>query len=266
MELVGKRRRMKRILKGGKALIVPMDHGITKPVEGIQRIDDILRTIDGIADAVVLHKGVVKHSSYVAEMEMGLIVHLSASTSYHANEKVIICSVEKAIELGADAVSIHVNVGSETECEQIRDAGIISEACDKYGMPLLAMMYPRGKDVAIAAETVKHAVRVGYELGADIVKTNYTGSVESFAEVVEYVPIPVVVAGGSRKSDEKLLEEVAQAMLAGAAGVAIGRNVFQHNNPAAIVKALKRVIHNGISVEEAMEVLYERNLVTNRGR
>ncbi len=260
---VGKKRRLKRIMPGGKTLIVPMDHGISSPVSGIQKIDEILERIDGLCDAVVLHKGVVKNSGYVENMNSALIVHLSGSTKYHANEKVIVCSVEKAIALGADGVSIHVNVGSDNECEQLRDAGMISELCDSYGIPLLAMMYPRGRDVEVSTETVKHAVRVGYELGADIVKTSYTGSVESFSEVVEYCDVPVVVAGGSKKNGEKLLEEVRGAVLAGAAGVAIGRNVFQADRPEEVVKDLRRVIHGSTT---GVEVLYEGNLVADRRR
>ncbi len=263
MSDVGKKRRLKRIMPGGKTLIVPMDHGVSSPVRGIQRIDEILEKIDGIADAVVLHKGVVKHSKYVENMHSALIVHLSGSTLYHANEKVLVCSVEKAVALGADGVSIHINVGSDTECQQLRDAGLISELCDSYGMPLLAMMYPRGKGVEVSTETVKHAVRVGYELGADIVKTCYTGSTESFAEVVEYCDVPIVVAGGSKKKGEELLEEVRGAMLAGAKGVAIGRNVFQAEKPEEMVKDLRRVIHGSIT---RVEVLYEGDMAADRGR
>jgi len=266
--MIGKKRRLRRIMKGGKTLIVPMDHGITSPVRGLERIDRVLELIDGEVDAVVLHKGVVKNSTYIAEANMGLIIHLSASTSLrNPNDKRIVTSVEKAIEPGADAVSIHVNVGSETEGRQLSEAGIIAELCDSYGIPMLAMMYPRGdgineKDV----NAVKHAVRIGYELGADIIKTNYTGSVESFAEVVEISEVPVVVAGGSKKGDVDLLVEVRDAMLAGAAGAAIGRNVFQHSNPRSIAKALRRVIHDDIGVELAREVLYEGDMAAEHRR
>ena len=263
MSDVGKKRRLRRIMPDGKTLIVPMDHGMSSPIEGIQNIDVILEKIDGIVDAVVLHKGIVKNSKYVENMHSALIIHLSGSTLYHANEKVLVCSVEKAIALGADGVSIHVNIGSKTECDQLRDAGIISEICDSYGIPLLAMMYPRGEKVEVNKESVKHAVRVGYELGADIVKTCYTGSVESFAEVVEYCDVPVVVAGGSKKSGKELLEEVRGAMLAGAKGVAIGRNVFQSSQPEIIVKDLRRVIHDSTT---EVEVVYEGDMATDRGR
>ncbi|RLI79657.1 fructose-bisphosphate aldolase [Archaeoglobales archaeon] len=262
--MLGKKRRLKRIMRKGKTLIVPMDHGITKPPEGLENVDRILKSIDGVADAVVLHKGVAKHSCYLPEAELGLIVHLSASTSLSKdpNDKRIITTVENAISLGADAVSVHVNVGSESEANQIVEVGRIAETCDSYGIPLLAMMYARGEKVKENVESIKHAVRVGFELGADIVKTSYTGSIESFMKVVKVAQIPVVMAGGSKIDDVKLLEDVKDAMLAGAAGVAIGRNVFQHKNPRLIVKALRMIIHEDAEVYEAREVLKE---VLNEG-
>ncbi len=243
-----KGRRLRRIMRNGKTVIVPMDHGVSKPIEGIKDIERIIRDIDGIADAVVLHKGIVKRIKYVEEMEMGLIVHLSASTSLvKPNEKVVVTSVEKAIKLGADAVSVHVNLGSESEREQLRDLGTISEVCDDWGIPLLAMVYARGKGIDERdVESVKHCVRVAYELGADIVKTAYTGSVESFAEVVDYAEIPVIVAGGGKKGENEILREVAEAMTAGASGVAIGRNVFQSENPKAMVRALRMIVHENL--------------------
>ena len=260
--MLGKKRRLKRILKKGKTLIVPMDHGITKPPKGLENVDRILKSIDGVADAVVLHKGVAKHSCYLPEAEVGLIVHLSASTSLSRdpNDKRIITSVESAISLGADAVSVHVNVGSRSEANQLVEAGRIAEICDSYGMPLLAMMYARGKKVEKSADSIKHAVRVGFELGADVIKTSYTGNMESFMEVVKVAQIPVVMAGGDKTNDIKLLEDVKDAMLAGAAGVAIGRNVFQHKNPRLIVKALRMIIHEDAEVYEAKEVLHEGDL------
>ncbi len=248
---MSKRRRLKRVLPDGRTVIVPMDHGVSKPIEGLTEIDRVLREIDGIADAVVLHKGIVKNVGYVDEMEMGLIVHLSASTCLREpNEKVLVTSVEKAIKLGADAVSVHVNIGSKTERDQLRDLGMISEVCDDWGMPLLAMVYARGEGINDREpELVKHCVRVAYELGADVVKTNYTSN---FEEIVEYAEIPVVIAGGSKRDELELLKEVMEAMEKGASGVAIGRNVFQHRNPKAMVRALRRIVHENAKLEEVV--------------
>ena len=256
--MIGKSRRMRRILKSGKTFIVPMDHGITKPSEGISNVDRILSQIEGIADAVVLHKGVAKHSCHIQRSDMGLIIHLSASTSISPdpNRKTIVGSVEKAIQLGADAVSIHVNIGSDTEHEQLREAGFVADACDNFGIPLLAMVYARGAGIQEkSVENVIHAARVGYELGADIVKVAYTGSLKSFARVVESVGVPVVMAGGSKKGEGELLSMIRDAVLAGAAGVAVGRNVFEHPAPQLIARAIRMVVHEDVDVEEAMVVL-----------
>ncbi|WP_290899126.1 2-amino-3,7-dideoxy-D-threo-hept-6-ulosonate synthase [Ferroglobus sp.] len=240
--MVGKRKRLKRIFRNDLSLVVPMDHGITKPEAGLERIDFLLERLDGLADAFVLHKGVVKHSKYVEEMESALIIHLSASTSLSPdpNAKTIVTSVKKAVELGADAVSVHINVGSETEERQLKDVGMIAEEADEYGMPLLVMSYPRGRGVdERKVENVMHAARVAYELGADIIKTNYTGSAESFSKVVEIVDVPVLIAGGSKKSFESFLMDVRNAIRAGARGVAAGRNVFQAEDPRGVVLAIK---------------------------
>jgi fructose-bisphosphate aldolase/2-amino-3,7-dideoxy-D-threo-hept-6-ulosonate synthase len=165
--------------------------------------------------------------------------------------------VEEAIRLGADAVSVHINIGSKTEAEQLKKLGTISKICAEWGMPLLAMMYPRGDGInQFDEKAVALASRVGAELGADIIKTNFTGSVESFKRVVEGCPVPVVVAGGPKmKSVEDVLKMVEMAMEAGARGVAIGRNIFQAENPTLMTKAIAMIVHENASVKEALELL-----------
>ena len=136
--------------------------------------------------------------------------------------------------------------------------GSLSEQCDSYGIPLLAMMYPRGPNVKNEHdfELVSHAARVGAELGADIVKTVYTGDLESFRKVVRSCPVPVVVAGGARmKTDSDVLELAESSVQAGAAGLSFGRNVFQHANPETMSRALSAIVHKGATAQEAMKVL-----------
>jgi len=125
-------------------------------------------------------------------------------------------------------------------------------------MPLVAMMYSRGPKIKdeYDVNNVKHAARVGAELGADIVKVVYTGSVESFKDVVNGCPVPVVIAGGPKmNSDEDIFKMVEGALEAGAAGVSIGRNAFQHKTPDKMVQALSKMVHKNASVEEAIAVL-----------
>jgi len=163
--------------------------------------------------------------------------------------------------MGADAVSIHVNVGAEDESRMLHTLGEVSRDCQEWGMPLLAMMYPRGKKIRdeYSEEYIAHAARVGAELGADIVKTNYTGEQDSFARVVEGCPVPVVIAGGPKvESELDLLKMVEGAISAGARGVAIGRNVFQHDSPALITRRICAVVHKGMDAEEAIEIAQAR--------
>jgi class I fructose-bisphosphate aldolase len=192
--------------------------------------------------------------------DLGLIIHLSASTSLSPdpNTKVLVCTVEEALRLGADAVSIHVNIGADDENEMLKDFGRVSKTAKEWGMPLLAMVYTRGQKIKneYDAKVVKHAARVGAELGADIVKVPYTGSVESFGEVVAGCFVPVVIAGGPQmETDRDVLVMVQGAMEAGGSGVSIGRNAFQHKKPSLIVKAICKIVHEGASVEDALKVL-----------
>jgi len=165
-----------------------------------------------------------------------------------------VATVEEALKIGADAVSIHVNVGAEDESRMLSTLGEISRHCQEWGMPLLAMMYPRGRKIKdeYSAESIAHAARVGAELGADIVKTNYSGDPDSFASVVDSCPVPVVIAGGPKVETElDLLRMVEGAIASGARGVAIGRNVFQHQDPELITRRICGVVHKGLKAEEA---------------
>jgi len=151
-------------------------------------------------------------------------------------------------------------VGAADEDKMLQKLGRVADECDVYGVPLLAMMYPRGPKIQSehAVEVVAHAARLGAELGADIIKTNYTGDVESFKTVVEGCPVPVIIAGGPKcKTDAEILQMAWESLNAGSAGLSIGRNVFQHENPTLMVKALSAIVHGGASVEEALKILGE---------
>jgi class I fructose-bisphosphate aldolase len=264
--MIGKEIRLERIIdrSTGRALIVPMDHGVSSgPILGITNMKDAMAQVaDGGANAVVVHKGVVARGHRKSGPDMGLIVHLSASTSLspEPNAKTLVCTVEEAIKLGADAVSVHVNIGDDHEKEMLTDLGNVAHTASEWGMPLLAMIYPRGARIKDEYDpnAVKHAARLGAELGADVVKVSYTGNPESFRQVVEGCHIPVVIAGGPKMgSDRAILEMVKGAMDTGAAGISIGRNVFQHSNPTRIVAALSMIVHKNATVDQALSYLNE---------
>ncbi len=263
-KMIGKEIRLERIINRntGKTVIVPMDHGVSSgPIVGITDVKKAMAQVaDGGANAVVVHKGVVAHGHRKSGPDMGLIVHLSASTtlSPEPNAKTLVCTVEEAIKLGADGVSVHVNIGNSKEKEMLADLGQVVEKASYWGMPLLVMIYPRGERIKneYDPETIKHAARLGAELGADMVKVSYTGDADSFREVVEGCSVPVIIAGGPKmESDRAVLEMVKEAMEAGAAGISIGRNAFQHSNPSRMVAALTMVVHQGASVKEAIDFL-----------
>ena len=153
-----------------------------------------------------------------------------------------------------------MSLSSNEEYKMLKMMGRVAEECDINGMPLLAMMYPRGPKIPNEHDPqfVAHAARIGAELGADIIKTNYTGDIESFKAVVESCSVPVVIAGGPKvKTAKDILQMTNESLKAGGKGLSIGRNVFQHENPALMVKALSAIVHKGISVEKAMGILGE---------
>jgi len=242
----------------GRFLVVPMDHGITVgPVPGLEDLAARIGEADrGGASAVVVHKGEVGRFVDASPRHAGLIVHLSASLTHQPDpdRKVLVGTVEEAVMLGADAVSVHVNIGSATTADMVADAGLVAHDCKLLGVPLLVMVYPRGPDIddPYDPELVAHCARAAEEVGADIIKTNYTGDVDTFARVVGSVRSPVITAGGP-PSDDPLapLRQAAGTVEAGGAGVACGRNVFQHEDPEAMTRALASVIFDNMSPEEA---------------
>ncbi len=262
--MIGKLIRMERIKdrKSGKFLILPLDHGVTVgPIHGITNLKQIVDfAAEGGATAVVEHKGMVAPGYRGGGKDIGLIVHLSASTnlSEYANTKTIVGTVEEAIKLGADGVSIHVNIGDVNEREMLKDFGIISKNAQEWGLPLLAMIYARGNGISNSYDPklIAHCARLGAELGADVVKVSYSGDIESFSKVVDATPIPVVIAGGEKMdSDREVLLMVENALKAGAAGISIGRNIFQHKNPRKMIQALSLIIKEGKSADEAEDFL-----------
>jgi fructose-bisphosphate aldolase/2-amino-3,7-dideoxy-D-threo-hept-6-ulosonate synthase len=252
--------RLDRIGTAGKHLIVPMDHGIT--LGAVKGLVDIESTIDAVtsggADAILTQKGVAPRV-HDNNNDAGYIVHLNGSTSIGPDEmdKRPTGTVTEAIRAGADAVSFHINVGSEYEPDQITQLAEVTETATEYGMPVLAMTYARGHDVRDQddpegfAEDLGHAVRLGEELGADVIKTAYSGDPGTFERVVESTRLPVVIAGGSKGTDTETLSMVRGAIDAGAAGVSMGRSIFQHDDPGAITEGVAAVIHDGASPEDA---------------
>jgi len=220
----GKDIRLERIMNrdSGTTVIVPMDHGVTVgPIAGLTDLEHSVNLVaEGGANAVLGHMGLALHGYRKGGSDIGLILHLSASTSRgpDPNDKVIVNTVTNALKMGADGVSVHINIGADNEARMLKDLGMVAVECMEWGMPLLAMMYPRGRKIVdeTSAEAVCHAARV---------------------------------------ASEPTLRMIEGAMEAGAAGVSIGRNAFQHVTPDKFIYATAMIVHEGRTADEAIEVL-----------
>lgn len=264
--MIGKKIRLERIINrdSGRTVIIPMDHGVTVgPIAGLEDMrETVSKVVAGGANAILMHKGIVRAGHRGKGPDVGLIIHLSGGTSLSPdpNAKELVCTVEEAVKLGADAVSVHINLGAKTDKEMLKQLGQVSEGCLEWQVPLVAMMYTRGDKIKneYDLDLTKHAARVGAELGADIVKCVYTGTPDGFTEVVNGCPVPVVIAGGAKMdSDEDIFKMVDGALKAGVAGLSIGRNAFQHANPEKMIGALSKMVHENYTVKQALDFLKE---------
>lgn len=260
----GKKVRFRRLLnpKSGKIHIVPMDHGaMLGPIRGIERIENTISEVfRGGATALMLRKGIIKNCAEDVLGKVGIILRVSqnAEISPSMPDETIVSSCEEAIRLGADAVCFCVEVGSKGDLEATKVFGKLSDSCDDWDMPLLGEFYPAGEKDIHDVKWIKMVTRIGAESGADFIKTYYA---EPFEEVIDTSPVPVVIAGGAKmESPKDVLEITKKAMEAGAIGVSIGRNVFQHENPLLMTRALSKIIHEGASVEDAQRILAEKQI------
>lgn len=250
--------RLARILRKGRMLCIPMDHGISNgPIEGLgDPTSTIYRCESHGLTSVIINKGILK--TMPKPTRIGILVHFSSSTalSLAPNRKMLTGTVKEAVALGADGVSLHINIGGKEEPEMLEQLGQISDQCHKWNMPLLAMMYPRGENIKNPhdPDIVGHVSRIGAECGADIVKTVYTGDIDSFSNIVKTTPVPIVIAGGPKaKTDLDILQMTEDAMTAGAIGVTYGRNIFAHKTPEKMVDALAAIIFRKETAKEAMK-------------
>lgn len=243
--MTGKNVRLRRIFKeDGKTVICPLDFGgFMGPVDGLYDPSLAVRkVVEGGCDAILVNPGMAatEWESYAGKA--GLIVRVTGgSTKFSPNPAyhTLVCSVEEACRLGADAVCIMLLVGSDYEQEMFEIMGHVVSSSHALGIPVLAEVIPYDLSHRFDPEWISVCARVGYELGADAIKTYYTG--EGFREIVEASRIPLVIAGGPKVEDPNTVVE--KAMAAGARGIAFGRNVYQADDPALKVRELSRIVH-----------------------
>ena len=259
--MLGKKIRMERVIDRNtkKTVMVPLIHGVGMgPIEGIKDIKYSVDTVAlGGANAVILHKGIVSSAHRRSGKDIGLIIHLTATLEN--GRQVLVTEVEEAIAIGADAVSVRIEIGGPDEDAMLRLLGSVSRDAARWGMPLLALMHPvEVKEKKKAQKLLLRAARIGAELGADLVRIPYSGSTESFREVVSVCPVPLVAIGGEKNTSEKaFLEQIYSVMEAGAFGASAGRNIFQYKKPGNMIKAMNQIVQKGFSVSTALDALRE---------
>ena len=249
-----RRLRLRRLYRHdpGGLLVVPLDHAIGSGAPaGRGDLDALVAQLaENGADAVVLHKGAVRRVRARRFHQLSLILQLNAATSLAADPdaKYPVATVAEALRLGADAVSVHVNAASLTEDRQIAHLARVAGSCDRWGIPLLAMMYVRGPQIAdrTAPALVAHALAIAAELGADLVKTALPACGPDITALTAGCPVPVLAAGGEVGAGAEpatVLGRLAAAVRAGAGGIAAGRLVFTADDPGAMVRRLAALIH-----------------------
>jgi class I fructose-bisphosphate aldolase len=260
---VGRSTRLKRLLgPTGKAVFVALDQAVPRGVA--PQLASIDATFDAVKagrpNAITMTRGIGARLIANDDSPLPWIYKASVfSLEYHKTRDATIGSVDDAVRLGADAVAVGISLGGASQAQMLEMLADVVERASSVGMPTVCHAYPSGEswgDRQGSSESVLYAARAAAELGVDIVKTWYTGSTESFAEVVRGTPALVMAAGGAKaKTEIETLELAASVIEAGGAGITFGRNVWGAKNPTKMVEALRSVVQTGTSVAEAAKLL-----------
>jgi len=246
--MLGKTRRLSRIIIGEKqrCLLSPMDHGgWLGPVKGIKYPRTITEAvIKGGSNALLISPGFYKRVAPIVPPSVGVVlrVSLTAGLSEQGTQETPISSLETAVRMDADAIAVSVFFGRAGDIDIYRWLASLIDKADQYAMPVIAEMMPPA-DVSYDAKSIAHASRIGMEMGADIVKTNYCGDVDAMKDIVASVPVPIIVAGGPSKGDADGTADLARdAIAGGAVGVAIGRRVWQADDPEEVTRKIYQAL------------------------
>ena len=252
------------LCRDGKLLILAYDHGLEHgPVdfEDVPESADPERTFEAATHpavtSVAVQKGIAEAYYPSYEDDVDLLAKLNGTSNLWMGEpdSAVNCSVEYAAELGASSVGFTLYGGSNNEIEMAEEFREAQEAAREHGLPVVMWSYPRGQGLKndTKPSTIAYAARQALELGADVAKVKHPGSRSAMEDAVRMAgKTKVVMSGGSKRSDRAFLESVKQTIDAGGKGLAVGRNVWQRENPERILDALEEVIFEEASVEEAL--------------
>jgi len=249
--------RLARILKPphGRTVMLAVDHGyFLGPTSGLEKPRMTITPLLAYADSLMVTRGVLRTSvAPSADVPVVLRVSGGASILRELSHEGLTVAIEDAIRLNVSAITLSIFVGSEGERQTLLNLAKLVDLGEKYGIPVLAVTAV-GKEMTRDARYLGLCCRIAAEVGAHFVKTYYC---EGFDEIVGATPVPLIIAGGKKRGEREAIELAASAMRAGAAGVDMGRNIFQSDCPVGMIRAVRAVVHDGASVAAAYAV-YEQ--------
>jgi len=260
----GMQNRLARIFNpsSSKTVMLAIDHGYFQgPTSGLERVDVNIVPLISFADALMLTRGILR-TSIPSTAPKGIVLRASGGPSILkelSNEQIAV-DIEDAVRLNVSALAVQVFIGGEFETQSIHNLTRLVDLGNRYGIPVLGVTAV-GKNMTRDARYFRLACRICAELGAHFVKTYYVS--EDFETVTASCPVPVVMAGGKKLPEIEALEMAYKAVSEGAAGVDMGRNIFQSDAPAAMIQAVRKVVHENYKPEEALE--FYRTLKNAKG-
>jgi DhnA family fructose-bisphosphate aldolase class Ia len=245
----------------GRTVIVPVDHGTAIPVPGLEKPADLIRTLSPWADAFVVNYGAARACRSALEGRAVCLrtdVYKPARAGQPDHGAWMTHGAADAVRVGAQCVMHMLYPHHPDEARQFRESARLISECHAAGLPVIteALPFGLGRTADYTPENIAFAVRAAAELGADVVKTAWPGDCEAFRRIVDACFVPVIVLGGAAAHDDiSILNMVASAIHAGAAGIAIGRNVWQHPHPALMLRRLHAIVHENASAADALALM-----------
>ena len=250
----GLQNRLGRIFRphSGRTVMLAIDHGYFQgPTTGLERVDVNIVPLLPFADALMLTRGILR-STIPSTFSHGVVLRASGGSSILkelSNEKLAV-DMEDALRLNAAAVAVQVYIGGDFETQTVHNLTRLVDAANRYGVPVLGVTAV-GRELTRDAKYLRLACRICAELGAHLVKTYYVS--EGFETVTTSCPVPIVMAGGKKLPELDALTMAYDAVRQGAAGVDMGRNIFQSEAPAAMIQAVGKVVHEGLQPKQAYD-------------
>jgi putative autoinducer-2 (AI-2) aldolase len=237
----------------GRTVMLAIDHGYFQgPTTGLERIDVNILPMEPYADTLMLTRGVLR-SIVPPDTQKSIVLRVSGGTSILkelSNEDLAV-DIEDAVRLNVSAMAVQVFIGGEHERESIINMTKMVDMGTRYGIPTLAVTAV-GKEMVRNAKYFRLATRICAELGAHYIKTYYVP--EEFETVTASCPVPIVIAGGKKIPEPDALKMAYRSIQQGAAGVDMGRNIFQADSPIAMIQAVRAVVHDNETPENAFEL------------